>query len=404
MEERPPRDPGNRRCATLLAGLARRRGRGSDGDVRSPAVVVTVSPAPDPGVLREWDRFVDSVPGSDVAQLSAWARIRREAGFRPLYLLAHLDGRLVGGALVLERRLPVVGRIGYVSNGPLVSGAVPRELVMDRLLMEMDVVARTRLRALFVQPPVDAQDISSGLRERGFRHSAAGIAPAASIRIDLRRDVEDLRGRLTKANRRRTRNWAQRGVRVRMGSPDDAVLVADLLARTAGHQQFEPLSPDYVQRLHRELDVGGHAAVFVAEIDGAPAAALLCTRCNGTVKQRISGMDRSERARKDGVAAATVWHAMLWAKSNGYDTYDFGGLRADAARLLLAGCNERTANLTGSEQFKTSFGGEVFLYPEQVELISSPLLRLAYDISRQTRTGGRLVKIGKRVLRGGRRR
>ena len=46
----------------------------------------------------------------------------------------------------------------------------------------------------------------------------------------------------------------------------------------------------------------------------------------------------------------------------------------------------------------------MFLHPEQVELISSPLLRLAYDISRQTRTGGRLVKIGKRVLRGGRRR
>ena len=96
MEERPPRGPGNRRCATLLAGLARRRGRGSDGDVRSPAVVVTVSPAPDPGVLQEWDRFVDSVPDSDVAQLSAWARIRYEAGYRPLYLLARQDGQAFG--------------------------------------------------------------------------------------------------------------------------------------------------------------------------------------------------------------------------------------------------------------------------------------------------------------------
>jgi hypothetical protein len=26
----------------------------------------------------------------------------------------------------------------------------------------------------------------------------------------------------------------------------------------------------------------------------------------------------------------------LWAKSHGYDTYDFGGLRVDAARRLLA--------------------------------------------------------------------
>ena len=80
--------------------------------------------------------------------------------------------------------------------------------------------------------------------------------------------------------------------------------------------------PDYIQRLHRELDAGRHAVVFVAELDDDPVAALLCTRCGGTVKQRISGMDRSERARKDGVSAATVWSAMLWAKDHGYHTYE----------------------------------------------------------------------------------
>ncbi|MDT0353582.1 hypothetical protein [Pseudonocardia charpentierae] len=113
-------------------------------------------------------------------------------------------------------------------------------------------------------------------------------------------------------------------------------------------------------------------------------------------------MDRSERARSSGASAATVWHAMLWAKSRGYDTYDLGGLRAEPARQLLAGHPERTVALTGPEQFKTTFGGEVYLYPEQVELISSPLLRLAYDISRRTHIGTRAVEIGKRALRGGR--
>jgi hypothetical protein len=76
----------------------------------------------------------------------------------------------------------------------------------------------------------------------------------------------------------------------------------------------------------------------------------------------------------------------------------------DAARLLLGGDGEPGAELTGAEQFKTSFGGEVFLYPEQVGLISSPLLRLAYDVSRRTRIGGRVIKVGKQALRGGARR
>ena len=387
------------------AFLSRRRGRlGREQAEPQNCSDVVVSDTTEPGsvVLHEWDRFVDTVPGADVAQLSVWARIRHDAGFRPLYLLARIDGRLVGGALVLERRLPVVGRFGYVSNGPLVCPSVDRAPVVDQLVTALADLAQTRLRALFVQPPTGGEDVSTGLRSHGFRPSTAGIAPAASVRIDLHRDCEDLHRRLTKANRRRTRNWDRRGVIVRVGSPDDAKPLADLLARTAEHQRFEPLSPDYIARMHRELDDDRHAVVFVAELDDAPVAALLCTCCNGTVKQRISGMDRSERARSSGVSAATVWHAMLWAKSRGYDTYDLGGLRAEPARQLLAGRSGRTAALTGSEQFKTSFGGEVYLYPEQVELISSPLLRLAYDFSRHTHIGTRAVEIGKRALRGGR--
>lgn len=367
-----------------------------------PGLDVLVSSDPGSAVLEEWDRLVDTVPESDVAQLSAWARLRGDAGFRPLYLLARLDDQLVGGALVLERRVPFVGRVGYVSGGPLVSPATARDRVVDPLVSAMGALGRKRLRAVFVQPPVDGNDVAVGLREQGFRQSKAGIAPGASIRIDLHQTADKLRHGMSKANRRRARNWSERGVTVRLGSLDDAVLVADLLAGTAEYQQFEPLSLEYIQRLYRELDAGGHVIVFIAEIDGEPAAALLCTRCDGSVRQRISGMTRTENARTAGVSAATVWHAMLWAKSHGYDTYDFGGLRVDAARLLLAGDREAAAYLTGSEQFKISFGGDVFLYPGQVELISSRVLRLAYDISRRTRVGRRIIDIGKRVLRGGR--
>jgi hypothetical protein len=133
-----------------------------------PGLNVTVSPDPGSAVLKEWDRLVDAVPGSDVAQLSAWARLRSDAGFRPLYLLTRLDGQLVGGALVLERRLPFVGRVGYVSGGPLVSPAVPRDRVVDPLVSAMGVLGRKRLRAVFVQPPVDGNDVAVKLRDQGF--------------------------------------------------------------------------------------------------------------------------------------------------------------------------------------------------------------------------------------------
>lgn len=380
-----------------------RPSRSLPAEIAEPSpVLVTVSVNPDPSTLAEWDRLVARTPGSDVAQLSSWATIRRAAGFHPLYLFARQGGRLVGGALVLERRLPLIGRIGYVSNGPVVPAAVPRGPVVQRLCAGLDRIARVRLRALFVQPPVDADDVSAQLGGMGFRRGESGIAPVASIRVDLRRDIEEIRAGMAKSNRRRSRGWAERGVEVRVGSRDDVPLIAELLARTASHQRFEPVSQEYIKTLHRELDRGGHVVVFVAELDGEPVAARLCTLCGGVVKARLAGMDRSERASKEGVAAATVWHAMVWAKANNHRFYDLGGISGRAARILDGGHPGSPAPLTGVETFKTRFGGEVLRYPEQAELIPSPVLRLAVDLARRTRAGGRILAITKRVLRGGR--
>ncbi|MGH3911678.1 MAG: hypothetical protein ACRDRM_12715, partial [Pseudonocardiaceae bacterium] len=170
-------------------------------------VSVSLFTQPDPHLIRAWDRLVSDTPGSDVTQLSVWSTLRREAGFLPVYLLARHDGRLVGGALVLQRHLPVLGVVGYLPYGPVIAPQAPRSAVAHALSAGLAELGRRQLGCLFVQPPEGADDISDQLVELGFRPSTAGIAPAASIRIDLTRDVEDIRDGMTKSNRRRTHTW-----------------------------------------------------------------------------------------------------------------------------------------------------------------------------------------------------
>ena len=69
---------------------------------------VSIYTAPGRIPLDEWDALVERTPGTDVTQLSAWARVRSSAGFDSLYVHAHRDGKLVGGAQLLHRRLPAV--------------------------------------------------------------------------------------------------------------------------------------------------------------------------------------------------------------------------------------------------------------------------------------------------------
>ncbi|MGH3965155.1 MAG: hypothetical protein ACRDRY_18155 [Pseudonocardiaceae bacterium] len=59
----------------------------------SGEVSVTSTNRPDTGTIRAWDHLVSHTPCSDVAQLSAWSAVRRQAGFVPRYVLARRAGR-----------------------------------------------------------------------------------------------------------------------------------------------------------------------------------------------------------------------------------------------------------------------------------------------------------------------
>ncbi|MBA2472715.1 MAG: hypothetical protein H0V41_10920 [Pseudonocardiales bacterium] len=108
-----------------------------------------------------------TTPGTDVTQLSAWARLRGHAGYTPGCLLAYQRGRLVGGALILCRWLAGVAVVGYLPYGPVI--------------------------------PVDAPSRQSVREALEDAVVAAGIAPAGSMRVDLSGSEQELRARAKNA-------------------------------------------------------------------------------------------------------------------------------------------------------------------------------------------------------------
>jgi lipid II:glycine glycyltransferase (peptidoglycan interpeptide bridge formation enzyme) len=399
MSSEPDRKLVSERLACESSTRAVRAMSNESGDVS-----VTLLTQPGLDTIHAWDHLVCKTPGNDVAQLSAWSAVRAQVGFVPRYVLAQRAGQLVGGALVLQRRLPVLGVVGYVPNGPVIGSEAGRSAAADAVDSALANLARRHLSGLFVQPPDGAHDISDHLLRLGFRPSVAGIAPAASIRIDLTREIEDIRDKLNSSNRRRTRTASDRGVTVRLGRERDLPLLADLLASTAAHQHFNPPSLDYLRTLYRELDRGNHVKVFIAEVGGVPAAAELFTGCGGVLTSRLAGMRRCDLVKKSGARVAVVWHAIAWAKTNGYHTFDFGGIPMDAVDTIRHGDPGFAARLAGPVAFKASFGGQPFCYPRAVELISSRLLRTGYDLSHRSAVGGYAVAAAKRLMRGGGRR
>jgi len=348
---------------------------------------------------RAWDGFVESVEQSDVAQLHSWSRFRSAAGFRAVHVLTTSHGELVGGAQVLTRRVPVIGAVGYVSGGPLLATHVSaRDLVAKDICRALASLRRS-VRLLFVQPPAETDVVSAELRRLGFRPSDAGIAPAASVRVDLRVSEDELRSNLNRRLQRWTRQWPKRGVTVRTGSAEDLPLFADLMSRSAQHQQYSPMSLGYLRDFYNELAPGGSAVVFIGELDGQPVAANLMTYTGGMLRERLIGLDRNSDGAKLNVPAAITWNAMQWARDRGCAWYDFGGLSPDLARARLAGGGHD--EVTGPERHKLLFGGVPYVLPPAMELASPAPLRFGYDLARRSKRGEAALSNIRRRMRTG---
>lgn len=356
------------------------------------AISITLCSDPGSKMLSAWDRLVDSTTGSDVTQLTAWARLRGRVGYEPLYLLAFQAGELVGGAQILYRRVPVLGSVGYLPYGPVISpDVVDRNGICRALGGGLAALARRLLRMLFVQPPEGADDLSRELLRRGFRTSTAGIAPAGSIRLDLTSTEDEIRRRFARRLRSWPKKWAARGVTVRIGSNQDIALLATLMTHSARHQDYQPLPVSYLEAMYSELAATGRVALFVGEVSGEPVAADLVTGCGGMVRGRLAGFDRSGEAGRLSVPAAIRWEIIRWAKAGGYQWYDLGGLTEQPLRDLLAGTCHHSDSWPSSDQAKAAFGGSPYRYPSAVEMINPTPLRTAYDLSRRWAGGRRLV-------------
>lgn len=359
------------------------------------------SSEPVPSVLGAWDRLVDSTPGTDVTQLTAWARLRGRVGYSPLYLLAFQAGELAGGAQIMYRRVPVLGNVGYLPYGPVIATTVAdRDGICRALGGGLAALGHRRLRMLFVQPPEGADDLSQELLQSGFRVSSAGIAPSGSIRIDLTATEDEIRRHFARRLRSWPKKWTSRGVTVRIGDNHDIPLLATLMTHSARHQEYQPLSIGYLEAMYSGLAITGQAALFVGEVRGEPVAADLVTVCGAMVRGRLAGFDRTGEAARLSVPAAIRWEIIRWAKACGYRWYDLGGLREEVLQALLAGECRHSDSWPSSDQAKVAFGGSPFRYPSAVEMINSIPVRAAYDLSRQWPGGRRLVARATRLFRG----
>jgi hypothetical protein len=189
-------------------------------------------------------------------------------------------------------------------------------------------------------------------------------------------------------------------VTVRQGDLEDIPLLARLMGTAAEARGYSrPPRPEYLRHLCAELFRTGNAAMFIGEVRGVPATADVVTMCGSMVRGRFSGFDRTGDGGRLSVPAAARWEIIQWAKGLGYRWLDFGGLKEATLHDVLDRGIRHSDDWPGSDQAKLKFGGQAFRYPGPVELVSSRVVRRAYDAANASTWGRTVLQRAKVDLR-----
>ena len=336
---------------------------------------------------KNWNKILNSLPGTHVLQTSQWAEVKSNYGWRPHYLVWHqVDDRLVldkftndnpmefsvqAAALVLERKVLPGLSVMYLPKGPHLIDWEDT-LLAERVLGDLEIFARQAgVIQLKIDPDVllgwgvPGEDTEKSnpagkrflemLNDHGWRFSSDQIQFRNTVQIDLCREEEEILAGMKSKTRYNIRLAGRKGINVRQGDQTDLKLLYRMYADTSVRGDFTIRGEDYYINLwntflNNSLEPGKDpiAQPLIAEFEGKPVAGAVIFKFSKNAWY-LHGMSLPEHNEK--MAPHLIqWEAIKWAKKAGCDYYDMWG----APDVF----NE-SDSLWGVYRFKRGFNGLV---------------------------------------------
>jgi len=316
-----------------------------------------------------WNTPLRSLPYAHILQTWEWGDFKqRETGWLP----ERTPISSAGAASILTRRagplrgmdVPTGPALDY-TNPDLVNDALAHleKLARQRraiwLKIDPDVIAGTGLPAPDAPPYKNTplrdinhpagQQVLDILTRRGWRFSASQVQFRNTLTLDLTQTEEALLAAMNQSTRRKIRTATKEGVVVRLASSaDDLRTLYDLYTTTGARQGFLIRPLDYYREAWARFMDAGLAQAFLAELPGQALAGLVLFHF-GSKAWYFYGMSSNDERQRN-APHLLQWHAILWAKAQGYPVYDFWGAPDEFTE---------SDSMWGVYRFKDGFGGTV---------------------------------------------
>lgn len=333
-----------------------------------------------------WDDQLRQMPYNHVLQTWAWGEFKRLAtGWQPLRWLYRREQESVAMVNVGMRRVGPLCVL-YAPKGPALAyedadltAAVLDDLQRQAarmgaiwLKIDPDVVVATGVPDETDGDDIDTPDatgqrVQGQLRARQWRYSDDQVQFPNTITLDLTQSEDDLLAAMSQNTRRKVRTAAKKEVSIRAGGVDDIEMLYRLYTTTGSRDEFALRPYEYYRQAWQMMMQAGHAHALIAEYAGEPIAHVILFHFGRKCLYFIGASSNQERNRMPNYALQ--WQAMLWAKAQGYTTYDMWG-----APTVF----DESDTMWGVYQFKRGFRGTVVRYIGAWDYVPYPPLYAAY--------------------------
>ncbi|MGF1545931.1 MAG: lipid II:glycine glycyltransferase FemX [Thiotrichales bacterium] len=296
-----------------------------------------------------WDAYVGQHPAGHHEQSSGFGHHRERHGFSVSRLGVFEHGKLVGGAQIVFRNAPLIGRLGTVPQGPLVDdqridGAAALIKAIRTQAQELQI---SRLRVIsYAEPEFWSTLLSDfGFAPSGYRWPAG---ETALVRIDRGNDA--ILAAMKPKCRYNLRLAQRKGVRVVQGEVGDLETFYRLHQITAERQKFPIFPLQYFKDTWQVFAPQKKIKLFFAySDDDTPLAAILVTVMGNRAYYGWGGLSNEKPELMANYL--THWEAIQWARDAGCEIYDFAGVDGD----------------DGVARFKKQWGGDLVHYPDALD-------------------------------------
>jgi lipid II:glycine glycyltransferase (peptidoglycan interpeptide bridge formation enzyme) len=355
-----------------------------------------------------WNNILRTLPYAHVLQTWEWGEFKRvTTGWEPIRLAFDRDGQTVALASIGVRSVGPL-KVMYVPKGPAIDYS-DTVLVVDVLRHLQRTARHHRAIWLKIDPDaiaatgvptnalIDSEDTAIDtpnavgqafmrtLRDHKWHFSPDQVQFRNTIVINLTKSEDELLAAMSQSTRRKIRIAEREGVTIRPGTVADLPILYDLYRMTGERDDFLTRPPNYYEQAWRAFIDAGLAHPLIAEVDGKPVAHVILFHFAQTSWYFFGASSNDERDKMPNYLLQ--WHAIQWAKAQGYTRYDLWG----APNVF----NE-SDTMWGVYNFKRGFRGKVTRHVGAWDYVPYPPLYSAYTqimprvIARMRNTSNRM--------------